>query len=185
MTKKMTYFAIAQLYMKIGLSAFGGWSTTALLLEKSLVEERHLLTKRQLQGAVSSGQLLPGAAQVIIAAQAAYYIRGKRAVAVAMPAYLLPTVTLTIAFSFVYFHFLRSSDFGSHTIGLQAAVGGIILGNAYRVGRMQIHKNWLWLLVALACLIKLILGIPVIVILLMAAFLGLCIVPLLNRDRHA
>ncbi len=183
--KQITYISLAKLYFKTGLSAFGGWSTTALLLEKSLVDERHLLTKRQLQGAVSSGQLLPGAAQVIIAAQTAYYVRGKRGASVAMIAYLLPTVTLTIIFSIIYFHFLRTSNFANYTLGLQAAVGGVILGNAYRIGRIQIQKKWMWLIAALACLAKLVLGIPVIVLLLAAAFIGLICVPLLKRPRHA
>lgn len=176
--------SLAQCYFKLGSSAFGGWSTTLLLLERSFVDDRKLLTKRQLHSAVVSGQLLPGAAQVILATQAAYFIRGTRGAIVAITAYLLPSILLTITFSFLYFHFLHETDFSKHTQGLQAAIGGIIIGNAYRVGQRHADRTWLWLVAIISFVTYLFLHIPIIVILLVATFMGLVVAPHLGKKLN-
>lgn len=163
------------IFLKMGCMAFGGWSTTVLLIEKKFINELGLLSKKQLQNAIASGQVIPGAAQVIVAVQAAYYICRIRGAISAAVAYLLPSIVLTLGFSFMYFSFIGDSDFSSHTLGLQAAVGGIILGNAYRIGKSNISNTWLWLAVVPALVATLILHIPTIYTIFCYAVIGIFI----------
>jgi len=159
----------------MGCVAFGGWSTTVILIEKKLINELGLLNKKQLQNAIASGQILPGAAQVIVVVQSAYYMRGIRGAVIAAAAYLLPSLALTVGFSFIYFGLLGDSNFDSRTLGLQAAVGGIILGNAYRIGKSNINSSWLWIAAVPACLATLVLHIPTIYTIFFYALIGIFI----------
>ncbi len=176
---------LAVLYFKTGASAFGGWPTTSLLLERALVDERKILTKRQLHSASAAGQLLPGAAQVILAVQVVYFMRGVRGAIIGAVVYLAPSITITLLFSFLYFAYFKGSDFTNYTLGLQAAVGGIIIGNAYRIGNSHLQNKWLLAIVALAFGAKFGLGVPVIVILLAAALFGIFIFPLIRIKTRA
>lgn len=169
------YKSFFWIFLKMGSVAFGGWSTTVLLIEKKFINELGLLNKKQLHNAIASGQILPGAAQVIVAVQAAYYIRGVRGAVTAATAYLLPSVILTVSFSFIYFGLLNESNFSSQTQGLQAAVGGIIMGNAYRIGKSNITSPLLWLAAVPACLATLILHIPTIYTIFFYALTGICL----------
>lgn len=172
---KLTSWQFGGIFLKMGSQAFGGWSTTVLLIEKNFMARRNLLTKKQLDSAIASGQILPGAAQMIVVTQVAYYMRGIRGALIATTFYLLPSIALTITFSFIYFHFLSNSTLSSRTLGLQAAVAGIIVGNAYRIGKSNIHAPLLWFAVAPAALITLLLPTPTMYTILAYAFIGLVI----------
>lgn len=169
----LTYGQLAFIYFKMGGRAFGGWSTTYLLLEQEFSIKRKLLTIHQLQAAAASGQTLPGPAQVIIAAQAAYYLKGIRGAFVATTAYLLPSTVLTLVFSFIYFGFLREINITRYTLGLQAAVGGIILGNAYRIGKTHASSLKLWAIVVGAAIICYVTNLPAILVILSFGLIGL------------
>lgn len=142
----LSYYELARIYLKVGMNAFGGWSTTYLLIEKEFAEKRVLLSKDQLETALASGQALPGPAQVTIAAQTSYYLKGVSGSLLATFCYLLPSVTATLAFSFVYFTYLSKNDVGNYTIGIQAAVSGILIGNAFKIGKRTATSSKLWAL---------------------------------------
>jgi chromate transporter len=164
---------LVAVFFSIGASSFGGWSTTALLLEQKLVKQRQLLSANQLKGAVSYAQILPGATQVALVSGAAYQIKGARGALVATIAYILPAVSLVVIFAFIYFKYLQTSHLTEHLSGLTAALGGIILANAYRLGRSHISKTYLWIFVAAAFAAKLWLGLNAVIILITLGTIGL------------
>lgn len=141
---------LCQLYLKLGAQAYGGWSTTYLLVEQELSKKRGLLSEEQLQTAMAAGQALPGPAQVIVAAQTSYFLKGVFGSVLATFCYLLPSLVLTLIFCFIYFHYFAKTNIGSYTIGVQAAVGGIIIGNGYKIARRYIRTPILWLVSVVA-----------------------------------
>lgn len=183
-TKKLTYKQLVHAYLKIGANAFGGWSTTYLLLEQEFSVKRRLLTQEQLQTAVASGQALPGPAQVIIAAQTSYFLKGIRGAILATLVYLLPSLLLTLSFCFVYFNYLaNSASSRDYTIGIQAAVGGIIIGNAYRIAKSNTSTPVLWLGVVLASFLYAVLNVPTFLIIFLFGIAGI-LVTLFKRWKN-
>jgi len=168
----MTHKELARIYLKVGANAFGGWSTTHLLLEQELLTKRRLLSREQLETAIVSGQALPGPAQLIIAAQTAYYTKGIKGAIIGSLAYLAPSLILTIIFSFLYFRYLVHTDLASHTLGLQAAVGGIIIGNAYRIAKRHTTSLPLWLVVISAGIASFLFHFPTMLIILGSGIIG-------------
>lgn len=163
------YRDIAITFFKIGSTAFGGWATTAVLLEKELAKYP---IKPNVPGAVAYAQLLPGATQTSLVANVGYQLRGFRGATIATISYLLPAMSLITAFAAAYFHYLHNtSGLSGRLNGLVAALAGIILANAYKIGEKHATHWFLWLCGASAWLARLWLHINPVIILL---FFGAC-----------
>lgn len=168
------FWDMIKVFAKTGASSFGGWSTTSLLLEKELVDKRKVLTQNQLKGGVAYAQILPGATQVSIVSNVGYRLRGFTGALVATISYLLPAISLITVFAIVYFHFAHdSSKLMEHLDGLIAALSGVILANAYKIGSKHTTKTWLWLLVGIAFAAKLWLGVNALLIIVAFGIGGL------------
>lgn len=168
------YYDLAKVYAKTGTSSFGGWSTTALLLEKELVDKRKVLKAADIKGATTYAQILPGATQVSIVANTAYHLRGLMGSVVGTVAYLLPAISLITVFAACYFHFAHdTSQLMQHMDGLIAALSGIILANAYKIGSKHTARLWLWAFVIVAFALKLWVGVNALVIIVAFGLGGL------------
>jgi chromate transporter len=168
------FWDIVKLFAKTGASSFGGWSTTSLLLEKELVDKRKVLTQSQLKGGVAYAQILPGATQVSIVSNVGYRLRGFPGALLATISYLLPAISLITIFAVIYFHFAHDgSGLVKHLDGLIAALSGVILANAYKIGSKHTTKTWLWLLVGVAFAAKLWLSINALLIIIIFGVGGL------------
>lgn len=164
---------LGQIFFRVGARSFGGWSTTALLLEKELVTQRKAITKVQLHGAVAYAQILPGATQVAIVSNAGYKLRGIPGAFLATACYLLPALSLLTIFAALYFRYAQGSQFVNHLGGLIAALGGVIFANAYNIGKRHVTHPALWLFVASAFIARLFLGINAVFIIVGLGAIGL------------
>jgi len=170
----VNYVELIGVFAKTGASAFGGWSTTALLLEKELVENRKLLEPHDIKGATTYAQILPGATQVSIVANVGYRLHGFVGACMATATYLLPSIGLITLFAIAYFHFAdNTSNLMVHMDGLVAVLAGVILANAYKIGSKHTTKAWLWMLIVLAFVLKLWLGVNALLIIVMFGLSGL------------
>jgi chromate transporter len=175
------------LFMRIGASSFGGWAAAAVLMEKELVRKRKLLSHEQMQGAVGYAQMLPGATQVSLVAHVGYRLRGLRGAFVATMSYLAVPMTMIAIFTVLYFRFLhKSPDLMGQLDGVIAALVGVILANAYRIGSRYASKLWLWSLVGVALFVRLQFKIDPLVILMtyaLSALLVAIVVLPMRRSR--
>lgn len=164
---------LGQVFFRVGARSFGGWSTTALLLEKELVMQRKAISKAQLHGAVAYAQILPGATQVAIVSNAGYKLRGIPGAFWATACYLLPALSLITLFAVLYFHYAQDPQLVNHLSGLIAALGGVIFANAYNIGKRHVTHPALWLLVAIAFAARLILGVNAVLVIIGFGAVGL------------
>jgi chromate transporter len=179
------HFSYKQLltrFVKIGASSFGGWSSTVLLLEKEFVETG-VLESNQLKGATAYANILPGGTQVSLVANVGYQLRGVTGAAVATVSYLLSAFTLIVLFAAVYFHYLHSGQLMHHIGGLIAALSGVILANAYRIGSKHIVHAGLWLAVIAAFAARLFLNVDTVLIIACFAVGGFVLSWLGHRKR--
>lgn len=155
----VTNLYILRFFLTVGAQAFGGWSTTALLLEKELVEKEGRITKQELQGAIAYAQILPGATQVAMISNVGFRLKGFSGSVIAVSSFLLPVTSLIVLFSIVYFYYLQGAEIAPYITGLTAALGGVILANAYRIGKAHISHAFLWILVFMAFALRLWFGV--------------------------
>lgn len=167
---------IALICTKIGATAFGGWPTSAVMLEDELVHKRNVLSEKQMHGAVAYAQVLPGGTQVCIMANAGYQLRGLPGALAATIGFLLPGISMIVAFAIVYFHLAANTQVMSHAGGLIAALSGIILANGLKLGNRRIAKQTkLWLLVVAAFTTRLVLHVDTLLIITAFAVGGLAV----------
>lgn len=171
--QELSQVDIARIFFKIGTCSFGGWSTTAFLLEKELQLDRQAITPKRLNGAVAYAQILPGATQVAMVSNVGYKLRGVSGASIATVCYLLPALALITLFAIIYFRFAVGSGIMAYMGGLVAALGGVVLANAYNIGKRHATNYFLWTAVTLALGAKLILGINAVVIILVFGLAGL------------
>jgi chromate transporter len=164
---------LIQIFLKTGAHAFGGWSTTVILLEKELGNIKPAVPAVDLKSAAAYAVVLPGATQVAIVSNVGYQLRGAKGALIATVSYLFPAISLMMLFAFVYFGHLHQTDLLNHLDGLIATLSGIILANAYRIGSKHVAHPLMWLLVIIACLALLLLKIHALVILLVFGMSGL------------
>ncbi len=182
--RNLSLTQLCRIYFKIGSQAYGGWSTTYLLLEKEFASKRKLLSKEQLRTAMAAGQALPGPAQVIVAAQAAYFLKGVKGSLLATIIYLVPSLTLTLLFCFIYFNYFAQSHIANYTIGIQAAVGGIIIGNAYKIARHNASSPMPWIAAGIAGILYYTGYVPTLAIIFGFAIAGIVIHAVNSRKNH-
>ena len=109
-----------------------------------------------LQGAVAYAQMLPGATQVSMVAHTGYYLRGVKGALLATVSYLLLPITLIFGFAVIYFRFLQQSpQLMSQLDGVIAALCGVILANAFRIGTQHAKQFWMWGMVGAALFARL------------------------------
>lgn len=171
---KLSLAEIARMFMKIGATAFGGWSTTAVMLEKELVTERGILKEKQLHGAVAYAQILPGGTQVCITSNVGYRLHGFRGAFVATVSFLVPGISMIALFAVVYFKVAQqNAHLTDHLGGLVAALSGLILANAIHIGSKHAKSAPLWSAIIIAFAAKVFLHINVLAIMLAFGIIGL------------
>jgi chromate transporter len=144
------------LFAKIAVSSFGGWATTAVFIKKEMIKKRQILTQEDLDVAIGYTQMLPGAAQIILVTSVGYRLRGSKGASLAMLSYLVIPLLLIAGFTVTYFRFLHDSpNLMNQLDGVIAALGGVILANAYRIGNRYATRLWLWLMVGVALFARL------------------------------
>lgn len=180
-----TYGRIAILFLKIGARAFSGWPAAALIVEKDLVEKERLLTKKQYQGAFAYAHFIPGATQIAFISHVGYSLKGFFGATVATMCYLLPALSLMLLFAVVYFRYLQGMHFAAHIAGISAALSGILLANAYRIGKSGMSHTLLWLAVVAAFVMRLCLDINAAVIILAFGIGGVCISVMQTRQKES
>lgn len=174
-TKNQSSLAtIAKIFLRAGMTSFGGWSALAILLEDDVVKRRKLLTELELSTSVAYAQLLPGATQIAIVSGVGHRLRNTVGAVVATLCYLMPTVVLTTLFAVVYFN-LTNKNLTPIINGLIPVLCGIILANGYRLGRKHITTSIMWLVVATSLIMQFALHINTLLIIIGFGLLGLTI----------
>jgi chromate transporter len=168
--RSITLSSLAVIFCKAGCLSFGGWSSTALIFEHELIEIRKLISKAQLQEAVTYAQVLPGATQISIVSNLGYAIAGVQGSVVATIAYLIPVIALITGFAALYFGVLSHQQNHTSLVGVYSGLAGLVGGNAFTIARKQVGAWWGWLFIVAAIVLRTIWQVhPAIVILLLGA----------------
>lgn len=176
------YATLVRIFLRVGSRAYGGWTTTALLLEDILVDQHKLLTARQMKSAVTAAQLIPGATQLAIAAYTGYLLRRTGGAIVAGLSFIAPAVSLAALFGAWYFRYAHDLQLTAHMGGLVAALAGIIAANAYKLARRHVTRWWMWLPPAGVVAARLALGVQAALLVVGALLVG-CLLVIISKRR--
>jgi chromate transporter len=129
---------LGRIFLGIGATAFGGLGPALAVIERELVEKRRVLAPDDIAEASAATRFLPGSTLIQVAAFLGYRLGGWGGSALATAACVLPAASAMLALAVAYDRVAALPVFGPAAQGLAAAVVGLLLAAAWRVGRATV-----------------------------------------------
>jgi chromate transporter len=178
-------------WAKLGFISFGGPAGQIAIMHQELVERRRWISEKRFLHALNYCMLLPGPEAQQLATYLGWLMHRTTGGLIAGGLFVLPSLVILIALSWVYVTFGHVSWIAGLLYGIKPAVTAIVLHAGFRIGSRALRNAWLWILAGCSFLAITLLDAPFPLIVLTAAVIGLLggqYVPkvfTLGTNRHA
>ena len=159
-------------WLKIGCISFGGPAGQIALLHQELVERRRWISERRFLHALNYCMVLPGPEAQQLATYLGWLMHRSGGGIVAGVLFVLPSLFLLIALSWVYLVFGNTPLVAGLFAGIKPAVTAIVLQAAWRMGSRALRNPVLWALAGLSWVALYLLHAPFPAIVLGAGLIG-------------
>lgn len=159
-------------WLKLGFISFGGPAGQIAILHQELVERRRWISERRFLHALNFCMLLPGPEAQQLATYLGWLLHGTRGGVIAGALFVLPSLFILIALSWIYLAFGDVPLVAGLFYGIKPAVTAIVVHAAHRIGARTLRNAWLWAIAAAAFVAIFALQVPFPLIVLGAALLG-------------
>ena len=139
-------------FLKFGLLAWGGPVAQIAMIRQEVVEEEKWITSERFNRVLAVYQVLPGPEATELCVYFGMLSRGRPGALLAGLGFILPGFILMFALSWFYAVYgLRSPIFQAVFMGMQPAVGALIVRAVHRIGGHALKADaWLWGLALIA-----------------------------------
>lgn len=158
-------------WLKLGLISFGGPAGQIALLQQELVERRRWISQQRFLHALNYCMLLPGPEAQQLVTYIGWLLHKRWGGIVAGSLFVLPSLVLLIALSWVYVRFGEVPEVRGLFAGIQCAVTALVLQAAWRIGTRTLRNRWL-VGIAVASFLALWAGLAFVWIVVAAALVG-------------
>src|SRR5262245_29777189 len=159
-------------WLKLGFISFGGPAGQIAIMHEELVQRRRWISEQRFLHALNYCMVLPGPEAQQLATYIGWLMHGVRGGIVAGALFVLPSVFILIALSWIYMAFGQVSAVAGVLYGIKPAVTAIVLFAAYRIGSRALKNIWLWAIAAASFIAIFALQLPFPAIVLGAALIG-------------
>lgn len=159
-------------WLKLGCISFGGPAGQIALMHTELVERRRWISEKRFLHALNFCMVLPGPEAQQLATYIGWLMHRTRGGIAAGMLFVLPSLALLIALSWVYIAFGSVPVVAGIFYGIKPAVTALVLHAAHRIGSRALQNGWLWGIAAAAFVAIFAFQLPFPVIVLAAAVLG-------------
>ncbi len=137
-------------FLKIGSIGFGGGMAVIALMEREFVRKRRLISLDEFVHSVGLGQVL-GSFAVNVAIFIGYRLFGVAGALLSAGAFLVPSITLVIILSDLYFRYHAVPALQGAVAGLAPVVIALIVDAGWSIGR-KVLRSWPAILIAAGAL---------------------------------
>lgn len=139
-------------FLRFGLLAWGGPVAQIAMLRQDLVDEEKWISSERFNRVLAVYQVLPGPEATELCVYFGMLARGRSGAVLAGLGFILPGFLLMLLLAWFYTAFsLRSPLFQAVFMGMQPAVGALIVRAVQRIGEHALRADrWLWGLAILA-----------------------------------
>jgi chromate transporter len=131
-------------WLKLGFISFGGPAGQISLMHQELVETRRWISERRFLHALNYCMVLPGPEAQQLATYIGWLMHRTWGGIVAGVLFVLPSLLILIALSWVYIAFGEMPLVAGLFYGIKPAVTAIVVQAAHRIGSRALKNNWLW-----------------------------------------
>ena len=167
-------------WLKLGFISFGGPAGQIAIMHEELVERRRWISERRFLHALNYCMVLPGPEAQQLATYIGWLMHRTRGGIVAGALFVLPSLFILIALSWVYIAFGDLPLVAGLFYGIKPAVTAIVVQAAHRIGSRALKNNLLWAIAAGSFVAIFALNVPFPAIVVAAAaigYLGGCLAP--------
>ncbi len=159
-------------WLKLGFVSFGGPAGQIAIMHRELVERYRWISERRFIHALNYCMLLPGPEAQQLATYIGWLLHGTRGGIAAGALFVLPSLAILIALSWIYLRFGQVPAIAAILYGFKPAVVAIVLAAAWRIGSRTLHHAVLWAIAAAAFLALFAASVPFPIVILAAAIIG-------------
>ncbi len=159
-------------WLKLGFISFGGPAGQIAIMHSELVERRRWISEKRFLHALNYCMVLPGPEAQQLATYIGWLMHRSWGGLVAGGLFVLPSLFILIALSWVYMAFGQLPVVAGIFYGIKPAVTAVVLHAAWRIGGRALKNGWLWGIAALAFVCIFALRLPFPAIVLGAAVIG-------------
>lgn len=167
--------ALAGLFLKLGLTAFGGPAAHIALMEEEVVRRRKWMDHEAFLDLLGLCNLLPGPNSTELAIHIGLHQAGWRGLLLAGLCFILPAALVTLGFAAIYVHFGRLPAAQGFLMGIKPVVLAIVAQAVWNLGRSAL-RTWRNALLGVAVLAASCLGIQEALLILGAGAISLLLV---------
>ncbi|SCX65755.1 chromate efflux transporter [Variovorax sp. EL159] len=137
-------------WFKLGFISFGGPAGQIALMHTELVERRRWISEKRFLHALNFCMLLPGPEAQQLATYIGWLMHRTRGGIVAGALFVLPSLFILIALSWVYLRFGNVPVVAGIFYGIKPAVTALVVHAAHRIGTRALKNGWVWGIAAAA-----------------------------------
>ncbi len=131
-------------WLKLGFISFGGPAGQIAIMHTELVERRRWISEKRFLHALNYCMLLPGPEAQQLATYIGWLMHRTRGGIVAGALFVLPSLGILIALSWVYLRFGDVPWIAGFFYGIKPAVTALVLHAAHRIGTRALQNGWMW-----------------------------------------
>lgn len=170
--KSISFWDAFRFWLKLGFISFGGPAGQISIMHQELVERRRWISEKRFLHALNYCMVLPGPEAQQLATYIGWLMHRSWGGIVAGGLFVLPSLLILIALSWVYIAFGHVAWVAGVFYGIKPAVTAIVLQAAHRIGSRALKNNVLWGIAAASFVAIFALNVPFPLIVLMAAVIG-------------
>jgi chromate transporter len=165
---------VLHLFLRLGVTGFGGPAAHLALMEREAVEHRGWITHEQFLDLIGGCNLLPGPSSTQVAMALGYIRAGWVGLVVAGACFILPASLATLALAWAYVRYGHLPQVAGLLYGAKPVMVAIVAQAVWRLGRRAL-RHWSMVLLGAACGAAAFAGVPPVAVLLVAGGLLLAI----------
>ncbi|MDO9569779.1 MAG: chromate efflux transporter [Hydrogenophaga sp.] len=159
-------------WLKLGFISFGGPAGQIAIMHTELVERRRWISEQRFLHALNYCMLLPGPEAQQLAIYIGWLMHRTWGGIVAGALFVLPSLFILIALSWIYLRFGDVPLVAGLFYGLKPAVTALVLHAAHRIGTRALKNRWMWGIAAASFVAIFAFDTPFPAIVLVAALIG-------------
>ena len=159
-------------WLKLGFISFGGPAGQIAIMHSELVERRRWISEKRFLHALNYCMVLPGPEAQQLATYIGWLMHRSWGGIVAGALFVLPSLFILIALSWVYLRFGDVPVVAGIFYGIKPAVTALVLHAAHRIGTRALKNGWMWAIAAVAFVCIFAFDVPFPAIVAAAALVG-------------
>jgi chromate transporter len=156
---------LALLFLRLGLTAFGGPAAHIAMMQQEIVERRKWLTREEFLDLLSATNFIPGPNSTEMAIHVGHRRGGWKGLLVAGTCFIVPAALLVLGFAWLYVRYGQLPQTSAVLYGIKPVIIAIVLRALWVLGRTALRSRGLAAL-GVACAIANAFGVNELLVLL-------------------